>query len=77
MPRTPLVFRYLILPCLYCLGVSADIPQLLQQALRIDLQNATNRKNPIRQLFDTNLLKTYYNYVLPIIPIFGIQVDFY
>ena len=45
--------------------------------LRIDLQNATNRKNPIRQRFDTTLLKTYYNYALPIIPIFGIQVDFY
>jgi hypothetical protein len=44
---------------------------------RIDLQNATNRKNPIRERFDTTRLTTYYNYALPIIPIFGIQVEFY
>lgn len=44
---------------------------------RLDLQNATNRKNPIRERFDGQLLRVYYNYALPVIPIMGIQVEFY
>lgn len=44
---------------------------------RIDLQNATVRKNKIRERFDTQKLQIYYNYALPLIPILAFQVDFY
>jgi hypothetical protein len=45
--------------------------------LRIDLQNATARKNKIRERFDNQKLQIYYNYALPLIPILAFQVDFY
>jgi hypothetical protein len=44
---------------------------------RIDLQNATVRKNKIRERFDSQKLEIYYNYALPLIPILAFQVDFY
>ena len=44
---------------------------------RIDLQNATVRKNKIRERFDNQKLEIYYNYALPLIPILAFQVDFY
>ncbi|MEY3323321.1 MAG: hypothetical protein RLZZ417_2904 [Bacteroidota bacterium] len=44
---------------------------------RIDLQNATLRKNKIRERFDNQKLQIYYNYALPLIPILAFQVDFY
>ena len=44
---------------------------------RIDLQNATLRKNKIRERFDNQKLQFYYNYALPLIPILAFQVDFY
>jgi hypothetical protein len=44
---------------------------------RIDLQNATVRKNKIRERFNNQTLQIYYNYALPLIPILAFQVDFY
>lgn len=44
---------------------------------RIDLQNATMRKNKIRERFDNQKLQIYYNHALPLIPTMAFQVDFY
>jgi len=45
--------------------------------IRIDVQNATVRKNIIQERFNTQKLEIYYNYSLPLIPILAFQVDFY
>ena len=46
-------------------------------SFRIDLQNATLRKNKIRERFNNQTLQIYYNHALPLIPILAFQVDFY
>ncbi|MFM8361985.1 MAG: TonB-dependent receptor, partial [Haliscomenobacter sp.] len=41
-----------------------------------DIQNISNRKNPVEQRYSTQTKALYYNYALPLVPIIGIKVDF-
>ena len=41
-----------------------------------DIQNISNRKNPVEQRYSTQTKALYYNYALPLVPILGIKVDF-
>ena len=41
-----------------------------------DIQNITNRKNPVEQRYSTQTKALYYNYALPLVPILGVKVDF-
>lgn len=44
--------------------------------LSADIQNVTNRKNIIRERYNTTTKAIYYNYALPLIPIINFKVDF-
>jgi hypothetical protein len=41
----------------------------------LGVQNATNRKNAVRQSYDAGLSKIKYSYLLGMIPVFGYKVD--
>ncbi|MBK9511195.1 MAG: TonB-dependent receptor [Cytophagaceae bacterium] len=41
-----------------------------------DIQNITNRKNIIRERYNSTTKSIYYNYALPLIPIISAKVDF-
>jgi hypothetical protein len=41
----------------------------------LGVQNATNRKNAVRQSYDAGLSKLTYSYLLGMIPVFGYKVD--
>lgn len=44
--------------------------------LSLDLQNTTNRKNVMNQVYSTTTRLLRYNYALPIVPIFNFKIDF-
>jgi hypothetical protein len=41
----------------------------------LGVQNATNKKNAVRQSFDVASGKIRYSYLLGLIPVFGYKVD--
>ena len=41
----------------------------------LGVQNATNKKNAVRQTYDASLSKIKYTYLLGMIPVFGYKVD--
>jgi hypothetical protein len=45
-------------------------------SLSADLQNVTNRKNIIQERYDVASKQLFYNYALPLVPIFSFKVDF-
>ena len=40
------------------------------------VQNLTNRKNPVRQYYDSGIGGIRYNYLLALIPVVGYKIDF-
>ena len=40
------------------------------------VQNLTNRKNPVRQYYDSGIGGIKYNYLLALIPVVGYKIDF-
>lgn len=45
-------------------------------SLSADIQNISNRKNKIQERFSTVTKQIFYNYALPLVPIFSFKVDF-
>ena len=54
------------------------IPQYKKMtgSLIAGVQNLTNRKNPVRQYYDSGIGGIRYNYLLALIPVVGYKIDF-
>lgn len=59
------------------LGVSLKINlKRATWSLSADIQNVSNRKNKIQERYNTATKQIFYNYALPLVPIFNFKVDF-